>query len=364
MATASGNFYGEYSKQSRLRLYWEYTQDIANNCDYFYSALYAQKAENTGSHNSNYHNSVYWLTGFTDNKLINGTGDYTWGANVELFIGETRFTHYHNDDGTTANVAVSGSWYTNLTSSSVVGERMEVAGTVTGIPTIPRYAIISHSLNSKTINSVKVNWSSDSTCDRVEYKIGSGSWVTVSTSSAKSGSYTISNLNPNTTYSIYTRVRRADSQLYTTSSGLSVTTYDVAKISSASDFELGDSTTIVVSNPGNGTVNFEMKIAETSILTRTLATGTNIITFTDKELDNIYKNFGINNTVSIICVLTTNNTWSNSKIVTCTLTGEQKTGHTNVDGIWKRTKRWINVNGTWKRTVRWVKVDSTWKRCI
>ena len=232
------------------------------------------------------------------------------------------------------------------------------------LDTIQRYATISHSLNSKTMNSIKVKWSSDSTCDRVEYKIGSGSWMTASTSSAKSGSYTISNLSPNTTYSIYTRVRRADSQLYTTSSALSVTTYDMGKISSINDFNLGDTTTIVVTNPGSGTVSLEMKIGETIILTRTLTTGTNIITFTDEELDVIYRYFGTNNTVSITCILITNNTWSNSKIVTCTMTGNQKTGHINVNEVWKRTKRWVNINGSWKRCVRWVKVNGIWKRCI
>lgn len=364
MATASGNFYGEYSKQSRLRLYWEYNQDKVNNCDYFYLALFAQKPEGTGSHNSNYNNSTYWLTSLDSEALINGTGNYSWANNTELFIGETVFTNKHNDNGSSENVTVSGRWFSNLTSSSVVGTNLSVSGVVSNIPTIPRYATLTHSLNSKTINSVKVNWSADSTCDRVEYKIGSGSWVTASTSSAKSGSYIISNLSPNTTYSIYTRVRRADSQLYTTSSILSVTTYDIAKISSASNFNLGDTIKIVVTNPGSGTISLKMKIEETIILTRNIITGTNMITFTDEELDSVYKNFDISNTVSITYILTTNNTWNNSKIVTCTLTGNQKTGHINVDGVWKRTKRWTNVDEIWKRCVRWIKVDGNWKRCI
>ena len=49
---------------------------------------------------------------------------------------------------------------------------------------------------------------------------------------------------------------------------------------------------------------------------------------------------------------------------TCTLTGNQKTGHTNVNGTYKRAKGWTNVMGTWKRKVRWINVNGTWRRCI
>lgn len=173
MATASGNFYGEYSKQSRLRLYWEYTQDKEKNCDYFYLALYAQKPNGTGTHTSNYNNSVYWLTGFSVNKLINETGNYSWANNTELLIGETSFTNYHNDDGVSGDVPISGSWYTNLTSSSVVGTRMEVSGTVTSIPTIPRASgIKAADANIGSVATIFVDKKSDTFTHTVAYKIG------------------------------------------------------------------------------------------------------------------------------------------------------------------------------------------------
>lgn len=371
MATASGNFYGEYSKQSRLRLYWEYTQDTANNCDYFYLELYAQKPSGTGTHSNNYNNSIYWLTGFSENALINDTGNYTWADNTELFIGKSSFTNKHNDNGVSGDVSLNGSWITNLTSSSVVGERMEVAGTVTGIPAIPRYAILTHSLNSKTTNSIKVNWSSNSSCDRVEYKIGSGSWVTASTSSAKSGLYTISNLKPNTTYKISTRVRSADSQLYTVSSVLSVTTYDIARITNAPDFNLGESVSITYTNPSNSNIQIGIYSDSTDskgyAIHRKCSGNKYTFDFSDTELDNIYKALGNNNYVDVSISLVTfvgSTIYRDHKTVRITLTGNQKTGHINIDEVWKRTKRWVNVKGIWKRCVRWVNVNGTWKRCI
>lgn len=232
---------------------------------------------------------------------------------------------------------------------------------------IPRYATVSQSLNTKTINSIKMNWSSDSTIDYIWYSTNNGSnWTGINVTDGTSGNYTINNLSPNTTYKIKTRVRRKDSQLTTDSSALSVTTYDYAKISSASDFDLGSNGSVTITNPASATASLVMKVDNTQILSKNLSTGTNTISFTDEQLDNIYKKFSSNNSVTVTYTLTTNNnsSWVSTKTATCTLTGNQKTGHTNVSSTWKRSKKWVNVNGTWKRCVRWTNVNGTWKRCI
>jgi len=83
-------------------------------------------------------------------------------------------------------------------------------------------------------------------------------------------------------------------------------------------------------------------------------------------LDSLYKMFEYNTiTVRIYLRTTANNlSYWDYKTVTITLTGNQKTGHINVSGTWKRSKKWANVNGTWKRCVRWININGTWKRCI
>ena len=73
-----------------------------------------------------------------------------------------------------------------------------------------------------------MNWSSDNTIDYLWYsKDGGTNWTGVDVTDGTSGTYKISGLTANTTYSIKTRVRRKDSQLTTDSSALSVTTYKV-----------------------------------------------------------------------------------------------------------------------------------------
>ena len=375
MATASGNFYGEYSKQSRLRLYWEYTQDKVNNCDYFYLALYAQKPEGTGTHNNNYNNSTYWLTSLDSDALINGTGNYSWANNTELFIGETVFTNKHNDNGISGDVTVGGRWFTNLTSSSIVGTNMSVSGVVTNIPTIPRYAKVSASVNKTTINSITINWSTDSNVDRVQYKLNSGAWVDVETNVNKSsGSFIINGLTPNTSYTIGIDTRRKDSGLWSSHGNKGASLSKITKqisIVSGRNFDLGSNENITYTNPNDGStiqVGMFMTDGTTILAPYRIVTGTSYtFEFTDEELDKIYKAFGASENlyVRIYSKTALNNTeYSNYANIICNLTGNQKTGHINVDGVWKRTKRWTNVDGIWKRCVRWINVDGNWKRCI
>lgn len=79
----------------------------------------------------------------------------------------------------------------------------------------------------------------------------------------------------------------------------------------------------------------------------------------------MYKSMKTNNSLSAKLYINTNsNAYRENKNIVINLTGNQKTGHLNVNSEWKRTKKWINVNGTWKRCVRWINANGTWKRCI
>lgn len=127
------------------------------------------------------------------------------------------------------------------------------------LPTIPRYATISQSLQSKTETTAVIKWTSDSTCDYLWYSTNNGtSWTGVTIGSASSGTYTISGLSANTTYQIKTSVRRKDSQLSTNSSAMSVTTYNWPHATNAPDFYIGNSVTITLYNPLSRTVTVEI----------------------------------------------------------------------------------------------------------
>lgn len=317
---------------------------------------------------------------------------------------------------------------------------------------IPRYATSNQSLQSKTSYSITMYWSSDSIIDYVWYSKDNGvNWVAVGSVSAKSGSYTISNLSSSTTYQIKTRVRRQDSQLTTDSTmlsistysktiptislsnktinsitvsstcnvttssiqyrikastgdyggyqssatfyglspdtlyvvevravgkdsgesgfaSLSIQTYDIAKITIANNFNLGDNEEITYTNPSNSDIKvgiFDLAGVNSYAAYREASGSSYIFNFTDKELDNLYQAMGTNDYINVnIYIKTTCNNfdYTNLKQVRIILTGNQKTIWSNINSINKRGKIWTNVSGTWKRAVIWENVSGVWKR--
>ena len=232
---------------------------------------------------------------------------------------------------------------------------------------IPRYTTVWQSERGKTINTISINWTTADARDWTQYSLNGGAWQdaydTVD-SSNKNGYYTISGLSPNTSYTVKTRCRRADSGLWSETEALTITTYDIAKISNIPDFKHGNDGIVSIINPGNiSNLSLVMKIENEQILSRTVSAGDNTITFNDKELDNLYKKYGSSNILTASFVLTGSG-YTNSKTCTITFKGNQKTIRTNVSDEWKRGKLWTYVNDTWKRGVSWQNVNGTWKRGI
>lgn len=153
---------------------------------------------------------------------INGTNVYAETGRIAVYkqtlkSGTLEISH-NNDGSKTFSASISAAIYDSSINASASGSWE--------LPTIPRYATCQQSLASKTETSITMNWTSDNTIDYVWYsKDGGSNWVAVGSVNATSGSYTISGLTANTTYSIKTRVRRKDSQLTTDSTATSVTTY-------------------------------------------------------------------------------------------------------------------------------------------
>ena len=170
------------------------------------------------------------------------------------------FTIPHNNDGTgyvefTANLAKLSS---SLPALSASGEAT--------LTTIPRYFSSSPTLTlvSKTETSVTLKWTTPENCDQVQYKIGSGgSWVNVS-GTGTSGTYTITGLTPNTSYTFYGDYKRADSQLWSTWGGYTVSvspkTYDYPKASVVNDIILKENTTMTIGfdNPLSKTFSYQI----------------------------------------------------------------------------------------------------------
>ena len=140
---------------------------------------------------------------------------------------------------------------------------------------IPRYATAVQSLASKTETTIKINWSSNATIDYLWYSINNGSsWAGINVTDGSSGSYTISNLSPNTAYQVKTRLRRKDSQLTTDSSALSVTTYNYPYCNSMPNFTIGDKLTLGFYNPLGRSVTFYIISNGTQIANNWTISGT------------------------------------------------------------------------------------------
>ena len=213
--------------------------------------------------------SSYRTYGYNQTSTIDGTtlSAQTFDmrdTNVWQLFGERTFDIKHNADGTYSSEKW-GSFET--TASSTYSLKRGSASVTVAPPTIPRYATVNQSLNSKTETSITMNWSSDSTIDYVWYSKDNGTnWTAVGSVNATSGSYTISNLTANTSYNIKTRVRRKDSQLTTDSSTSQQTTYDYPKVSNVgtSALIIGNNQTLTLYNPLGRSVTVKMYQNNTS----------------------------------------------------------------------------------------------------
>lgn len=281
------------------------------------------------------------------------TGDILASGNID--INQNNFT--------TLTVKMNGGIYSR--SDNINTEQSW------NLDTIPRYlSITTFKVNKRGVNEVEIYWEVSDARNYTGYSLNSGEWKGSATyeenvaSNQKSGTFKIKELQPNTTYKLKIKCTRSDSGLSTESNEISFTTYDIAKINSVNNFNHGDSAIIQITNPASLSLSLEMKIGNSSILTRTgLSTGTNTISFTDAELAKIYKSYGDSSLLTVTFIVS-GGEYTNSKTCTVTLKGNQKTARNNVNGSWKRAKIWTNVNEGWKRAVIWTKINGTWRRCI
>ena len=143
-----------------------------------------------------------------------------------------------------------------------------------------------------------------------------------------------------------------------------------ATISSAPNFNHGATETVTYSNPSGATIAIALydSAASTAYASYRTCTGSSYtFTFTDAELDKIYKDYGSNTTLQAKVYLKTTiggTNYYDSKEVTITFKGDQKTAHIKVSNAWKRGKLWVKVNGTWRKAIMWEKVNGTWRKCI
>lgn len=195
----------------------------------------------------------------------------TVGSDWVTMVRVTRNDFPHADDGTSKcwiNGECNGPSGTSLSGAKVSGN-----DTVT-LDKIPRYLnITSFEIKNITINTAQVFWSTDVPRNDTHYYlnnnttgVGSATYGETVASDQKSGSFYVKGLSPNTQYSIKISCTRTDNGLVTTTGNKTFSTYNIATINQAPNFNIGESPTINWSNPsGCKTVTYAENIVNGKI---------------------------------------------------------------------------------------------------
>lgn len=237
MAT-SGSFNTNKVGEFYVTVSWNRTGYSATNNEHYIS--YSVVAHNTaGKYRTVY---IKELT-INGNKVYNAPSGTSYYNNNTITSGTITIP--------SSNSAGDGSITVSFRAGVGTSQSYNINGSGTwSLDRIPRYATVTQSLASKTETSITINWKTDSTPDGVWYSLNNGStWTGVYSSTATSGTYTISSLTANTTYNILTRVKRKDSGLFSQTSSLSVQTYNYPYCTSTPNFTIGDKLTLPIYNP-------------------------------------------------------------------------------------------------------------------
>ena len=270
----------------------------------------------------------------------------------------------------TINNLSEGTGYTIEVKSSNSAGDSNVLSTV--IRTRYNAPVVSLSFGSNKLDSLVFNWTSNKSLASSQYKIDNGSWIRSGTGT--SGSITIGQLTPNTTYTVYFKGVSTSTydSLSSNEDSESGTTLDMARITSIGNCIFGNSISIVVSKVV--TNDTKLKIWTTGNSNRpefeiSVVNGTNTFTPTQAQLDQMYKCFTTTNEVPIYFSLTTTGEWSNwadtQQNKSLQLTGIAKTAHVGISNVPRRAQVFLGINNAPRRAIMWVG-DSNNKprRCI
>lgn len=237
--SSSGNFAtGSYGNED---LYFEWWTNHKGSSTENYTDIGWQLSTRCGG--SNYY--VY-------NIYVNVAGNETTVGSAHVrdgvvASGTARISHDSEGKASFSAYAEAGI-YTNAVNVSGSGNW--------DLDQIPRYlSITSLAVQSKTINSCVISWAVSNARDATYYSLNDGDWIGSATygesvaSDSKSGKFNIPNLSPGTSYTLKIKCKRTDSGLWTESGKITVSTYDIARITRADDVNIGNKPYMEYSNP-------------------------------------------------------------------------------------------------------------------
>lgn len=315
-----GRINGSVTQKADAYEYWidwnESNVDVSNNTSVVSATVYIKCNAHTSYENNK--TSTLTINGQTFRNTLNL--NLSPGTTVALVSGSVTVGH-NNDGSQTVTISASSA----LPNGSGWGPKSGSASALVSLTTIPRYANLTNlSVESKTINTITLKYTTDRPAWLFVNLNNGEDWLNNGepfVSNTTSGTFTIKfkdrastkYLDPNTNYNITILCRSIsrDSGL-NTSKNISVSTYDIAKITSAPNINIGSAHTIIWSNPSGVTTNLKLcKIDNSTIIDYGTVTGTSK---------------AITPTASTIYALTTNNnTYTARYIITTTANGKSYT---------------------------------------
>lgn len=279
-------------KQLKLNIYTIET-NISGNWTKERADLWMVVNNASGGYFNNFNHNSFVGIGGNDFTKTNTTFDARTTGD-KLLIGSWDTIVYHESDGSkTISVSAWHNTQTGLGNASLSSTYV--------CDTIPRYANVTITTNIRTINTLSYNYSVSAPIDHKQYRLNGGAWIN------DGGSNTITGLQPNTQYNIQVRVKRTDSQLWSESNVITMTTYDIARFTSLSNVNIGANIPVNITNPSGASVSLEIKNSSknTTFISRSGLSNTNNITPNSTETNNIYAATSSGNTLPVIYVLTT-----------------------------------------------------------
>ena len=168
-----------------------------------------------------------------------------WSAGQTIKSGTKTFSN-DSSGNLTLKAYVKQLFYLYYTASrwSSVPSKAQEASVNMVCSQLPRYAnLTKYEIGSTEINKFTINWNADATCDAVQYSLNGGNWTNTS-----GFSFSVSGLTPGQQYNIRIRVKRKDSQLWTTSDYLYPTCKSLPITNTPSNFNIGSNLTASISS--------------------------------------------------------------------------------------------------------------------